>query len=441
MKRLLILTSLLLLAAGAMMMATLGDDGEWSTDSTEALREFELGLESRMKYYQKEAREHFQIAVDLDPSFAAAKLYLTFHEFEHKKREQLREELRQVDLEQLNPRERFLLEFHIADWNRDPDCARQVGLAYVEAHPDDPFGLATLADLFWAEQDWDESERLYQELLEVDPNWVTAQNRLGYIALARGRFADAEEQFETYYYIAPDQANPHDSKGEMLVLLGRYEEARDEFEAALAIRPDFCDAYQHLVDLVLMEGKPDEGEAILERAAEHCSRRMVEALRCSMLIWHDFMSGDSERVWSDEREACRKEMGDYHFLLHRTASQTGRLKTAERAERWWRRRIEAAEEAEHVRLDFPRALLLHMEGTRLLTEERYEAAAAAFVEADEMLLYWGEGQGFLKLYNRMNLAYAQERLGRTAEAEATLRKVREVNEHFASSYPESVAMN
>lgn len=441
MKRLLIPILLLLVVAGAMMMATLAQQADWTTDSSAALRRFEAGLESRMKYYHDEAREHFEAAVELDPDFAAAKLYLHFHVFDHGQRERLRDELRQVDLAQLTPRERFLLEFHIAEWDRDFDCARQVGLAYVEEHPEDPFGLATLADLFWAEQDWNEAERLYRELLDVAPNWVTAQNRLGYIALARGRFEDAEEQFEIYYYIAPDQANPHDSMGELLVLLGRYEEARREFEAALEIRPDFCDTYQHLIDLILMDGKPEQGEEILARAAEHCSPRMVESLRCSVVIWDDFMAGDSERVWSDERRDCRQQMGEYHFLLHRTACQTGRLKTAERAERGLQRRIEAAEEAQHVRLDFPRALLLHMQATRLLTEGDFEAAAAAFAEADDLLLYWGEGQGILKLYNRMNLAYAQQRAGRTEESERTLEKVRRVNESFASSYPASVAVD
>ncbi len=441
MKKIFAVLILMGLAGGAMMMmATMSGGAEWTTTSSEALEAFEDGLAARMKFYRGDARELFERAMELDPDFAAAKLYLTF-ELDWEGREAMREELRQVDPQTLNPRERFLLEFHLAEWNRDIEGARQIGLDYVAENPEDPFGLATLANLLWLEQDWDESERLYRELLEMAPNWVIAQNRLGYIALAQGRFAEAEQQFITYRYIAPDQANPHDSMGELMVLLGRYDEARESFEKALEIRPDFCDGYQHLIDLTLMEGRPDQGEEILERAAEPCGKRMVEALRCSMLIWHDFMSGDAERVWSDEREACRKQLGDYHFLLHRTACQTGRLETAERAERGLRRRLEAAEEAQHVRLDLIRALLLHMEGTRMLTEKRFEEAAKAFAAADDMLLYWGEGQGILKLYNRMNLAWVQKNLGLDAESQATLTEVSKVNAPFASSYPDSVSID
>jgi tetratricopeptide (TPR) repeat protein len=441
MRKILVALLLVALLAGAMMiMATVSRGSEWTTTSREARAEFEEGLAASMKYYRGDAEAHFRRAVEIDPDFAAAKLYLS-SELEWEEREALREELRQVDLETLNPRERFLLEFHRAEWDRDIDRARRMGMAYVAENPEDPFGLATLADLLWLEQDWQESERLYRELLELAPNWVTAQNRLGYTALAQGRFAEAEQQFITYRYIAPDQANPHDSLGELMVLLGRYDEAREAFAKALEIRPDFCDTYQHLIDLALMDGRPGDGQEVLERAAPHCSERMIEALRCSLLIWDDFMRGDSERVWSDERADCRRQMGEYHFLLHRTACETGRLEIAEGAERGLRRRLEAAEEAEHVRLDFIRALLLHMEGTRLLTEKRYQEAALAFQQADEMLLYWGEGQGILKLYNRMNLAWAQEQLGLEAEAAETLAEVSAVNAPFASTYPESVAID
>ena len=438
MKTLVLILLILALVGGAAMMLMPSGEREWSTDSEQALEEFEAGLAARMKYYASDARDHFANAAAADPEFAAARLYLSFYEHKWDEKKQIQEGLREVDLSTLTPRERFLLEFHIAEWDRDLPAAKEIGEQYVEDHPHDPFGLATLADLYWAQQDWDESERLYDELLDIAPNWVTAQNRLGYIALARGQFEEAEEHFRSYNYIAPDQANPHDSMGELLVLLGRYGEAREAFERALAIRPDFCNAYQHLVDVSLMEGRPEDGEAALERAAEVCSPRMIETLRCSLIIWHDFMTGNSDQVWTEERSHCREVMGEYHFLIHRTACLTDQLKLAERAERGLERGIEAAEEARHVRLDYPRGLLLHMQGTRLLAEKRYEEAAEAFAAADSLLYYWGEGQGILKLYNQMNLAWAQEKLGMEEESTRTLERVRRVNEPFAASYPESV---
>lgn len=440
MKKLFIPLLLIALAGGAMLMVTRSSRTEWTTSSSEALREFELGLAADMKYYPSDALEHYSRAVELDPDFAAARLYLSFHEEAWEQRDSLQQDLRHADLSKATARERFLLDFHVAQWDRQKQRARAIAEEYLDEHPEDPYGAAALAELVWTEQDWEEAEYLYRLILEIDPNWVTAQNRLGYIALARGRFEEAEELFDTYHYIAPDQANPHDSMGELLVLLGRYDEARAQFELALEIRPDFCNTYQHLVDAVLMEGKPALGEGILERAAEHCPPHMISTLRCSLVIWGDFVQGDSERIWSDEREECRQQLGDFHFLVHRTAANSGRLRIARRTERALKMRIEEAEKAHQVRLDFPRALLNHMVGTRQLAEENYTAAAEAFAEADETLLYWGEGQGVLKLYNQMNLAWAQDKLGLEKESELTMARVRSVNPAFASLYPHALGI-
>lgn len=101
-------------------------------------------------------------------------------------------------------------------------------------------------------------------------------------------------------------------------------------------------------------------------------------------------------------------------------------------------RIEEAKKARQVHLEFPRALLNHMVGTRWLAEGDYRAAAEAFAKADETLLYWGEGQGVLKLYNQMNLAWAQEKLGLEKESELTMARVRSVNPSFASLYPHAL---
>ena len=54
--------------------------------------------------------------------------------------------------------------------------------------------------------------------------------------------------------------------------------------------------------------------------------------------------------------------------------------------------------------------------------------------ADETLFYWGQNQGILKLYNRLNLAFALVTAGRDEEAEKVLADVRAVNAPFAEVY-------
>ena len=88
--------------------------------------------------------------------------------------------------------------------------------------------------------------QLNRRLIEIAPNWVIAYNQLGYIAMSQGRFAEAEEYFTSYRFVAPDQANPHDSLAELYIMIGRYEEAETSLYRSIEIKPDFWAAYDHL---------------------------------------------------------------------------------------------------------------------------------------------------------------------------------------------------
>ena len=66
----------------------------------------------------------------------------------------------------------------------------------------------------------------------------------------------------------------------------------------------------------------------------------------------------------------------------------------------------------------------------------FTGAAARFDEADANMLFWFEGQGILKLYNRLHLAYALEHAGHAEEAREVLARVEAVNPHLAAAYPE-----
>jgi tetratricopeptide (TPR) repeat protein len=208
----------------------------WTTSSPAALAAFEAGLDARMRFYIADAADNFRKALELDPQFAAAKVQLADLSRDGDERKRLRQELETTDLSRLNERERFLVE--LTRGKREEVPARVA--RYLADHPREPWGLFVAAGQTWDREEFDSAAELYKRLLEVDPNWVLARNNLGYMAMAQARFAEAEEQFRTYAYVAPDQANPHDSLGELLSLLGRYEEARSELERALAIRPDFC---------------------------------------------------------------------------------------------------------------------------------------------------------------------------------------------------------
>ena len=318
----------LLAGAGALLLSC--QRPAWTTDSPQALAAFERCLDAEMKVYFEEIQRYCREALEHDPDFVLPKLRLVrYTARDPETRQPLIDELAAADLEPLTERERFLVRHFLAYQEGDPERAAALLDAYLREHPKDPWALDIRCSAAWERQDWETAEPCYRRLLEVDPNWVRAQNNLGYIAMAQGRFAEAEDLFKTYRFIAPDQANPHDSLGELLILVGRYDEAEKELEKALDVRASFCAAYEHLIQARLMAKDPRGAERVLERmeAQEQC-RAPAEKLQCRIDLWRELLEGDAEAAWQVADAGCIEPWGESLILAHEAAVVTGRLEEA-----------------------------------------------------------------------------------------------------------------
>lgn len=405
----------------------------WTTSSPEARAAFLAGLDARMRFYLVDAAADFRRALELDPGFAAAMVQLLDVARDDDERKGLRKRLESVDLARLSGRERFLVELVRAKHEQQPEISER----YLAGQPEDPWALFVVAGQAWSREDFTAAAGLYTRLLQVDPNWVLARNNLGYLAMAQARFADAEEQFRTYAYVAPDQANPHDSLGELLSLVGRYDEARAELERALAIRPDFCASYEHLVGIALFEGKPEAIPPVVARAKPNCPPATTSALDCEGRFFAAFMAKDFAAPWRDGFASCAGKPGDRGTLFHRLALLAGRDADAAAEEAALEKAV-----AESRKAGYPKgkarmleAESLHAQGVRRLAAGDPKGAAESFRAADARATYWGVEEGRLKLFNQLNEALALDRSGAPQEAEAALARIRAVNPAFAGIFP------
>ena len=438
-----VLAALLLSAGAVAMVVNHRKRPEWTTSSPEALREFRKGLEAEMKYYQDEALEHYKAASELDPEFAMAKL----KQMQWTKREgegkeditRLSAELRKFDLGRLTERERFLLSYRIARLDKENARAEKLLTAYLQGHPADPWAISIRCAQAWDRQDWQLVEQCDRKLLAADPNWVRAQNDLGYIAMAQGKFDEAEEMFRTFLVVAPDQPNPHDSLGELLTMRGRYAEAEKQFDEALRIRPDFCASWGHWVLNAWLEGEPGKTDTVLQRAADAgvCDDSYLARHRCEQTIWKPLSMGDAQAAWeAGQQPECDQPRGEVSVPLYLAALGSGHTEDAKTMLDNLKRHVEG--EARENR--FTQASLDFFEGARLSAAGDHEQALHKLESADEHFVYWGDGQGIFKLINRLAIAELREEAGDEAGATALRDEVRAVNPRLAARFANQTMM-
>lgn len=419
--------------AGAIALRCVAERPEWTSSSAAAIEAFEQGLSAEKKIYRNEAREHFARAVEIDPEFAIARLkLLSLAKPDEDKPKRIRALIAETDLERLSPREQFLMRHYLALLDRDRARAGALLETYLRENPNDLHALTIRCDGLWGAQKLQDAEKCFSKLLTIDPNWVLAQNHLGYIRMARGDFASAEEAFKAYERIAPDQANPHDSLGELLMLVGRYDEAQRSFERAVTVRSDFCASWSHLIDLAFLRGDAQAADAILKRAESAvCPPEFFRAQRCRSALWERVGESPSAAATAVQDLDCGSSEFD---VLSRALAFDAALSGGEPG-LVIRLRKQAEQSAKVYRTrSMPFPILSHIEGRDLAARGQTAEAIAKLRKADNDETYAGESAGLFKLYNRLVLAALLEADGKSAEAAALRSGIDAVNPQFAKRF-------
>jgi len=424
-------------AVGIAVVVVRGHEGErWSTDSEVARGELEAGRRALDKLYVNEAIDHFLAAEEADPDFLAPKVLLLRHGSSvaggRERLDGLIDELRGADLDRVTPRERLLVRHTLALVDRRPDEARRLVDDYLADEPEDPWAVELRCGHAWGDDEWAAAKDCYRRLIELDPNRVEAQNRIGYMEMAEGHFDEAAAQFQIYGFLAPDQANPHDSMGELMLLTGRYDEAEAELRQALALKPDFCASWLNLVLLHELRHDFDGAEAVVADAAGACPEASLAKMRCSIGLWRNADAGRWSAAW-DAANGCGDWPADLD-MAYFAAGAAGRLdETAPLLDRL--RQEAAAMAGDGGKGDAKgRPWLENMAAVRAWFDGDPESAAAHGRAADAALSYWS-GQWLFKLQNRRLTAAALEASGRGDEAAALRRQIRQVNPHLADDPP------
>jgi len=250
-----------------------------TTESIEAYKYFINGLENYQKFYFEDARRDLEKAVEIDPAFATAYLYLAAVNdrlVNYEERDRAIERARSFS-QKASDKERLFIESRYARYiERDVGKAGNIIRQITEKYPREKLAYFSLGIFFKNAGNYKGAIEKHKKVLELDPGFGLSHNDLGYIYIQMEDYQKAIEHFKEYLALNPGDANPYDSLAEVYFLMGGLDEAISHYKEALNIRPDFFSSNFPLGYIYALKENPGEALKFLDEyiAASHSGAKI-----------------------------------------------------------------------------------------------------------------------------------------------------------------------
>jgi len=199
------------------------------------------GVQAFKNAQYAEAVESFKKAVELDPTFPTARLYLATAYMQQ-----------------------YIPGADSPENNQMAQAAHDQFMKVLEQDPKDKVALASIASLFLNQKKWDEAQQWYEKLISIDPNNKEAHYSLGFIAWSK--WYPAYGTARANLGMRQEDPGPIKDKKVRDELKAQYGPVIDaglaSLDKALQIDPDYDDAmaYENLLireRADLMDSKAD----------------------------------------------------------------------------------------------------------------------------------------------------------------------------------------
>jgi len=213
---------------------------EVTTNSMEAYNAFLKGRDAFENWHFGDAQRLFRRAVEIDPEFAMAYIYLAQSNQglnDLAGRDSAFEKSKQFS-KRLGGKEGLYAEALGAQIEQNQEKRFSILKQIAAEYPKEKRVHLNLGDYYFGRGRLDEAEIELNEALELDPDFGPALNWLAYIYIYKKDFGQALGYFQKYASVSPDDSNPYDSMGELYFNMGDLEKAIEKYEEAIKIRPD-----------------------------------------------------------------------------------------------------------------------------------------------------------------------------------------------------------
>ena len=213
-----------------------------TTSSTEAYNYYLKGRKQNTGFDWAGARQSFEQAVKLDPSFAAAYYALYWdHRMLNNDREAIEALKKAHDFSQrATEKDRVLIEADYAGVVEKNSMKQfQILKRGAERYPKEKEIHQFLAGAYGNRAMHEQSIEEYNKALSLDPNYANALNMAAYEYMGLKNFEKAVEYLKRYISVLSGKANPLDSLAEAYLKMGRLDQAVENYKKALEVEPDY----------------------------------------------------------------------------------------------------------------------------------------------------------------------------------------------------------
>jgi tetratricopeptide (TPR) repeat protein len=267
-----------------------------STRSEEARKYLELSLDKYENGLFDDAAVHAQHAVEQDSKFALAYAFLSFAG-RRGNPDTAAQARAQALLPAAAPDEQLLVRWMTGVQEGDLLPAIVTMNELLARFPKDKHVLFLISEWLYSQQEYDRARQLMETILQVDPNFAPALNRLGHAYIETGNPdpARAIAALKRYLELQPGQPTPEVSLAEVLRSTGDDQGSVKHYSDALQLDPTSFAARLGLANTLTLTGDYSDAREQYDKAilAAQSPRDRFHAEYQKRLV--DFWEGQAEQ--------------------------------------------------------------------------------------------------------------------------------------------------
>jgi serine/threonine protein kinase/tetratricopeptide (TPR) repeat protein len=365
--------------------------------TTTSLQAYDYFLKGKQAYhlvYFEDAKKNLRMALEIDPTFAMAYVYLAWasHNTGDDKARNETIEKAMAFSNKTSHKDRLYLEAgHALFIEQNPDKHYALLKELVQKYPGEKWAFHYLGDfLMLFREDFPGAASQFEKWLALDPQNADAMSHLIGVSYLMGDFKKAAEYIKMHDAVAPPDPYNLTLQAMMYGLMGQFDKAVAKSNEALEIRPDF-----HLAIMfrTLFHAVREEFEESMKWANEYVSRASSAGLK-SQAYWmrgfYRYWLGNFKDALSDFDLADRMAEDAENWLFKANALEGKGIIYLARGEFELSRTAfenELKILAEHVRAygTFNKAYLAWRLGMLALEQGQINAAKARISEMEAIL--------------------------------------------------------